>query len=70
MKVIRRFPEGNLYWLLNGKGSFPHTGRQEQAKPIANAPHLAEKTLPPARGEVEKIVLFYSDGSFKEFTPR
>ena len=24
LKVVKTFPEVNLYWLLNGKGSFPH----------------------------------------------
>lgn len=25
LKVVREFPEVNLYWLLNGKGNFPES---------------------------------------------
>ena len=67
LKVVQRFPEVNLYWLLNGKGGFPK-GEQKEAPaptPAATAPK------PPAREgrTVEKIVVFYSDGSFREYLP-
>src|SRR5210317_2151913 len=47
LKVVREFPEVNLYWLLNGKGNFPDTHRQRQAGqpiPPGTAPEIeAEK---------------------------
>ena len=77
MKVIKTFPEVNLYWLLNGKGSFPDE-RTEMATP-SSLP-LPEKTASgkgfqdigttlsshPNR-ELSKIVLFYTDGTFETF---
>jgi transcriptional regulator with XRE-family HTH domain len=69
LKVVREFPEVNLYWLLNGKGNFPDTHRQRQAGqpiPPGTAPEIeAEK----AEAEVDSIVVFYKDGSFRKFLP-
>ena len=60
LKVVQRYPEVNLYWLLNGKGSFP------ERKSETNPPPAAA----PARGNaIDKIVIFYTDGTFAEFTP-
>ena len=68
MKVVQRFPEVNLYWLLFGKGSFPH--RQPTAP---EQPDLSQST--PGRqplsgpGQIEKIVILFRDGSFREYLP-
>ncbi len=42
MKVVKNFPEVELYWLLNGKGSFPATSskneitrKQEPVPPVS-----------------------------------
>ncbi|WP_424493526.1 helix-turn-helix domain-containing protein [Salinimicrobium sp. GXAS 041] len=34
MKIINAFPEVELYWLLNGKGSFPTEKEQSSPSPI------------------------------------
>ncbi len=72
LKVIKEFDEIELYWLLNGKGNFPiksttpiKTKIQVSKKNINEptkilAPHQTEKTI-------ERIVMFYTDGTFKEF---
>lgn len=82
MKVVSTFEEVELYWLLNGKGSFPSSPVQEQASDKAEAEedHLeatsAEKddldsienqvkTTP--NKEIEKVIIFYTDGSFKSY---
>ena len=68
LKVVQRFPEVNLYWLLNGKGSFPKKQQKEpQSSPIG--PVSDNKAPPGSDREVEKIVVFYSDGSFREYLP-
>ena len=68
LKVVQRFPQVNLYWLLNGKGSFPAKEQKEPAPPPTLSP--PEQKAPPKTGrEVEKIVVFYSDGSFREYLP-
>ena len=77
LKVVHRFPEVNLYWFLNGKGSFPGTpGTQPpapaaQTRPQTQAPpqNISAKTVPPKGKRIEKIVVFYSDGSFREYHP-
>jgi len=35
MKVVQKFPEVELYWLLNGKGSFP-SQKENQEKRLKN----------------------------------
>jgi len=63
MKVLSSFPEVELYWLLNGKGEFP-SQKNDNHKSI---------TLSKAESEIEdnkiieRIVIFYSDGSFKSY---
>ncbi len=82
MKVIKTFPEVELYWLLNGKGNFPpqtsakenfQEDKTEIKKTIASTPTSSEKshtTIPTenkAQKEIQKIVIFYKDGSFDAF---
>ncbi len=64
LKVIRNYPEVNLYWLLNGKGSFP------QKKVLTPSPASVPSDDPGAEtGEktIKKIIIFYDDGSFEAF---
>lgn len=42
MKVVKSFPEVELYWLLNGKGEFPSKG------------DYIETTSPPSTPQVQK----------------
>ncbi|MBI6118920.1 helix-turn-helix transcriptional regulator [Salegentibacter maritimus] len=83
MKVIKSFPEVELYWLLNGKGSFPpnneylaSTEAKEQVNANATLPEqkIQEKNEAPftlaQQGKnkpIRKIVIFYEDGSFEAF---
>ncbi|AWH86089.1 transcriptional regulator [Flavobacterium album] len=112
MKIMESFPEVDLYWLLNGTGTFPKeietTVASPAASPVAEtlpppAPvAVSEKTEPiitdlfsqveiaepaPATAQeiepvnkaavkkpetakkIEKVLLFYTDGTFKEYTP-
>jgi len=85
MKVVKEFPEVELYWLLNGKGYFPprdevsevktersevpstktesvkvqETSEKEQKEILANTG--------PNTSEIDRIVIFYKDGSFKAY---
>lgn len=72
LKVVNAFPEVNLYWLLNGKGSFPYKAEKQ----LSNTPSISslleiEKTSqrPQAIKKIEKIILFYNDGSFETYNP-
>jgi DNA-binding XRE family transcriptional regulator len=72
LKVIKTFPEVNLYWLLNGKGSFPSS---EPTTPRSHTPAPLTKneavetgtTKAPKEKIIEKIIIFYNDGSFKSY---
>lgn len=64
MKVIQQYPEVNLYWLLNGKGSFPALSEKEPATKVATIP---EKDLINSSKEISKVLILYSDGSFEAY---
>lgn len=68
MKVVRTFPEVNLYWLLNGKGSFPGNSDTVVSPIPVKGPH-ASKERPPGDDQksIDKIIIFYSDGSFDAY---
>jgi transcriptional regulator with XRE-family HTH domain len=98
LKIDDFFPEVDLYWLLNGKGSFPEKLETEQklnaipslenlntptptdlfsqiSVPIENK--IEYEKVKPVRvvsengntDEVEKIVFFYKNGTFKIYNP-
>lgn len=83
MKIVSAFPDVELYWLLNGKGSFP---KKEEKAPSPVAPKPVSTPPPPTRDlfspsesmaaamapgddrkEIRRIVIFYSDGTFEAF---
>ncbi|NND80237.1 MAG: transcriptional regulator, partial [Maribacter sp.] len=72
LKVIKAFPEVNLYWLLNGKGSFPPTAiSQSKTIPPTIDRKIAKEEAPAIKAikekTIDKIIIFYSDGSFKSY---
>jgi len=74
LKILASYPEVELYWLLNGKGSFPNNDTNEniQNKGMVKQPVLesvASKALKKQQQEktIDKIIIFYSDGSFKSY---
>lgn len=98
LKVIENFPEVELLWLLNGKGSFPkgENGFVEKTTflPEENTKQVndlfsqetaaietrieksaiiqkthTESTPISTEPTIERIVIFYSDGTFKNYLP-
>jgi transcriptional regulator with XRE-family HTH domain len=81
MKVNDHYPEVELYWLLNGKGSFPPVSSEPkieqseiQNKTEARLPFIPSEenseenpTLPIKDSEIDRIVIFYKDGRFKSY---
>ena len=74
MKILKMFPEVELYWLLNGTGNFPKLTQTS----IAPTPSLPKKEpiIPPSginvpvqtgNSDIERIVIFYKDGTFKHY---
>lgn len=107
LKILDVFPEVDLYWILNGKGSFPKKEDDLNNSATAIIPEIT-KTNPPIpsnetsnsenlfsefnsnndikeekrnlteiknsdtvvqEGEIEKIVFFYKNGTFKVYVP-
>jgi transcriptional regulator with XRE-family HTH domain len=83
MKILNSFPEVELYWLLNGKGSFPKTTSVENvvAPTPTSRPKIEQQTIQqsfpleekvtstiPSNGKtIDKIVIFYTDGTFEAY---
>ena len=71
LKVLSSFPEVELYWLMNGKGQFPSTSNIDLKKPISeisNAPTTTIENVPKSQNKsIERIVIFYKDGTFENF---
>jgi len=72
MRVVKEFDDVELYWLLNGKGSFPDNSIEADKAPAHEIPEakLSKSPAPIAlEKEIERIVVFYNDGSFKSYLP-
>ena len=73
LKILSSFPEVELYWLLNGKGKFPSDSNSKvETKVPRDLFSDSPTTKKPIKDDVndkviERIVIFYSDGSFKNF---
>ncbi|MCL6266046.1 helix-turn-helix transcriptional regulator [Flagellimonas myxillae] len=65
LKVVKSYPEVNLYWLLIGKGSFP--ANEEQEHPSTPNKDKTEKNMPKGKPEPVRMVVFYADGTFESF---
>jgi len=66
LKVVKTFPEVNLYWLLNGKGSFPQKSAVHPT-PTEKTSVSTEMQPHSSATAIHKIIIFYEDGSFKSF---
>lgn len=81
VKICESFPEVDLYWFLMNKGSFPNSSLTETHPQSSNTITKLEQTeIPPktfesdkkstfSDKEIEKIVVFYKNGTFKSFNP-
>ncbi|MDO1500669.1 helix-turn-helix transcriptional regulator [Winogradskyella maritima] len=68
MKVLHAYPEVELYWLMNGKGRFPtETKIDKPVEKSSNSPIQDSVLATEHASEVEKIIIFYKDGSFKSY---
>jgi len=72
VKILEAYPEVNLYWLLNGKGEFlskATTTKDELPLKTQSSPEKTMATITQQvsniDSEVDRIVIFYKDGSFK-----
>lgn len=106
LKILDVFPEVDLYWLLNGAGSFPKSEVENEIKIVASTPLMSlpiketkieqqadlfsqklsepkiqlEESLPnhfsnsiiepPQKNQegIDRIVIFYTNGTFKTYS--
>ncbi len=75
LKVLQKYPEVELYWLLNGKGSFPKEQITKQSTTLFpeeitdKAKESLNNSKISSNNEIEKIVIFYKNGTFKSYLP-
>lgn len=76
LKILNEFPEVELYWLLNGKGKFPSLNvKKNDTTPtlFSESENMSKEGIITsqkiATTEIERIVIFYKDGTFKNYKP-
>ena len=74
MKILKMFPEVELYWLLNGTGKFPKSSDKTMSPtPISvdkvgdNSKMSTYSTKETGDSDIERIVIFYKDGTFRNY---
>lgn len=106
LKIMDVFPEVDLYWILNGKGTFPKSEIENETNKVSSTPtfihptvetkienqidlfseknantkNQKEENLPSLfsnsktasvnkiDGQIERIVVFYTNGTFKTYS--
>ncbi len=64
LKITNEFSEVDIYWLLKGVGSFP------KIQPVNNLQSNSQtlfSTSADSEKKIQRIVVFYNDGTFDEF---
>ena len=83
MKIVTAFPDVELYWLLNGKGTFPKNSSPQQKEDSGITPPQNSgvqdlfSTSSPVSGDdkivtssakkIKKVVILYTDGTFDAY---
>jgi transcriptional regulator with XRE-family HTH domain len=69
LKVTNTFSDVDIYWLLNGKGSFPKVEEiKESTTPTPSLFNDEQANNSNSSGKkIQRIVVFYSDGTFDEY---
>ena len=67
-KVVNAFPDIDLLWLLSGVGEFPKsTAPLPKVEPTQNV-SIPISAISTDDASIERIVIFYLDGSFKNYS--
>lgn len=64
LKITTTFQDVDIYWLLNGKGNFP---KKDIEKRFTPTPIPVEIKQPNNQKVIQRIVVFYNDGTFEEY---
>lgn len=70
LKILENFPEVELYWLLNGKGIFPNEeSKNQEVSKIEHTKSAETKSQQQENSsEIDRIIIFFKDGTFKNYT--
>ena len=64
LKIVKNYPEVNLYWLLNGKGNFPS---REAPAPTPSKSQVETAGKQIEKKTIKRVIILYDDGSFESF---
>jgi len=81
LKITEAFPEVDIYWIIKGNGSMfgkPGVNPENQSTPLLAQPMQRKDEIPKiplstninTDHAVERIIIFYTNGSFKEYSPK
>ena len=87
LKVLKNFPDVELYWLLNGEGVYPKLLEKKKDTPtlfneqnsiqeksneikLDNATNHKLQEIQMIDHEIERIVIFFKNGSFKNYSAK
>lgn len=66
LKVTDKFAEVDIYWLLNGKGSYPKK-ESSATTTLFSQSEVSSNTKDSTQKKISRIVVFYNDGTFDEY---
>ena len=67
LKVTNTFTDVDIYWLLNGKGEFPKEQGPTNKVFSSNESSIVETSNSKSSKKMNRIVVFYEDGTFEEY---
>ena len=70
LKVLDKYKDVELYWLLNGKGSFPKRPTSDPLPPVEQQTIIKPTSgagQPISTKKIDKIIIFYNDGTFQHY---
>jgi len=66
LKVTTELQEVDMQWLLKGMGVFPKRSMPKE-KNTSTTPPLLNSEVPMHEKKIQRIVVFYEDGTFEEY---
>jgi len=75
MNVIKQYPAVNIYWLLNGTGTFPSTSNVEKTihteqkviNPKSIVAPIQKEVSESKSKKIKRIVILFEDGTFESY---
>ncbi len=68
LKILDRYKEVELYWLMNGKGSFPNKETTTLSNKTLTKKASVKNTVNSDKS-IDRIIIFYNDGTFENYIP-